>query len=157
LFNRNIKKNQVEHQVDSIKSFYRLVQEAIPILTTIPEPRHIDGALIESCKDYSDAVRLCLDNRIRKLQEGEIAVHLGFRRAQLAKVKMGLAKLSSEQEALLERLCSNRAITQFRDMQEKQLDKWLAKPEVEIPEEMKAVVAQLVRDQIASMGYVRAA
>jgi len=113
--------------------------------------------LIESCKDYTDAVRLCLDKRIRKMQEGEIAAYLGLKRAQLAKVKMNLAKLSSEQEVLLQHLCSNWAIKQFREMEEERLAKWLEKPTAEIPPEMQAAVAQMVREQIASMGYVKVA
>lgn len=148
----------MEHQADSITYLYRLVQDALPVLTTIPKPRDLDNALIASCKDYSDAVCLCLDKRIRKLQEGEIAAYLGFKnRAQLAKVKMGLAKLSLEQEELLQNICSNAAIDQFRAMRKSQIRGWLTKPEVEIPEEMKAVMAQMVREQIASMGYARAA
>jgi hypothetical protein len=155
--NWNCNKNQKETQLAIMKSFYELVQTALPVLTTIPPSRKLDDALIESCADYSDAVRLCLDNRIRKLQEGEIANYLGFKRAQLAKVKMGLAKLTSDQEELLQHLCSNVAIDQFRAMRKSQLKAWLATPEKDIPEEMKAVVAQMVREQIASMGYVRVA
>lgn len=140
-----------------MNSFYDMVQAALPVLTTIPGPRQLDGALIESCKDYTDAVRLCLDKRIRKMQEGEIAAYLGFKRAQLAKVKMNLAKLSSEQEVLLQHLCSNWAIKQFRELEEERLAKWLEKPDGDMTPEMQAIVARAVRAEIASLGYVKVA
>jgi len=155
LLYRNLKKNQLEHQVDSINSFYNRVQAALPVLTTIPGPRRLDDALIVSCKDYTDAVRLCLDKRIRKMQEGEIAAYLGLKRAQLAKVKMNLAKLSSDQEALLQRLCSNWAIKQFRDMEEARLEQWLGEPD--LPAGMEEVISRKVAEQLAAMGHVRAA
>lgn len=130
-----------------MKSFYELVQIALPVLTNIPEPRQLDKALIESCKDYSDAVCLCLESRIRKLQEGEIAAYLGFKRPQLAKVKMGLGRLDRDQEALLQRLCSNKAIQQYSEMRERQLEEMIEKPE--IPAGMEALVARLVEERMA--------
>jgi hypothetical protein len=135
-----------------MNSFYDRVQAALPVLTTIPGPRRLDDALVESCNDYTDAVRLCLDKRIRKMQEGEIAAYLGLKRAQLAKVKMNLAKLSSDQEVLLQHLCSNWAIKQFRDMEEARLEQWLERPET-----MEDVIARKVAEQLAAMGHVKAA
>lgn len=151
----NLKKNQQELQGDFMNSFYDRVQAALPVLTTIPDPRKLDEALIESCKDYTDAVRLCLDKRIRKMQEGEIAAYLGLKRAQLAKVKMNLAKLSSEQEVMLQHLCSNWAIRQFRDMEEAKFAKWLEKPD--LPVGMEEIIARKVAEQLAAMGHTRAA
>jgi hypothetical protein len=100
-------------------------------------------------------VRLCLDKRIRKMQEGEIAAYLGLKRAQLAKVKMNLAKLSSDQEALLQRLCSNTAIKQFRDMEEARLEKWLGEPD--LPAGMEEIIARKVAEQLAALGHARVA
>lgn len=145
--NWNLNKNHQEQQPDAMKSFYELAQLALPVLTNIPEPRELDKALIESCKDYSDAICLCLDSRIRKLQEGEIAAYLGFKRAQLAKVKMGLARLDRDQESLLQRLCSNKAIKQYSDMRDQQLDDMIEKPGM--PAGMEALVARLVEERMA--------
>lgn len=138
--------------MDSINSFYDRVQAALPVLTTIPAPRKLDEALIASCADYTDAVRLCLDKRIRKMQEGEIAAYLGLKRAQLAKVKMNLAKLSSDQEVMLQHLCSNWAIKQFRDLEEEKFAKLL-----ENNDSMDAIIARKVAEQLAAMGHARAA
>lgn len=135
-----------------MNSLYDKVQAALPVLTTIPGPRKLDDALIESCADYTDAVRLCLDKRIRKMQEGEIAAYLGLKRAQLAKVKMNLAKLSSEQEVMLQHLCSNWAIKQFRDMEEARFIKLL-----EADESMEAIIARKIAEQLAALGHARAA
>lgn len=149
----NLNKNQQEHQGETMNSLYDRVQEVLPILTMIPGPRMLDEALIGSCRDYTDAVRLCLDKRIRKMQEGEIAAYLGFKnRAQLAKVKMNLAKLSSEQEVLLQHLCSNWAIKQFRAMEEAKFVQLL-----ETNDSMEAIIARKVAEQLAAMGHARVA
>jgi hypothetical protein len=156
LLYRNIKKNHMEHQADHNNSFYRRVQAALPVLTTIPDPRRLDDALIESCKDYRDAVTLCLDSRIRKMQEGEIAAYLGLKRAQLAKVKMGLAKLSTEQETILQRLCSNTALRQYADKCERDIDNLIDKPGIspDVEEMVNRLVAQKVA---AALTLARAA
>lgn len=135
-----------------MNSLYDRVQAALPVLTSIPGPRRLDDALIESCKDYTDAVRLCLDRRIRKMQEGEIAAYLGLKRAQLAKVKMNLAKLSSDQETLLQHLCSNWAIKQFREMEEAKFAELLEQNDT-----MESIIARKVAEQLAAMGHARAA
>jgi hypothetical protein len=138
-----------------MKSFYEMAQDALPVLTHIPPLRELDKALIESCKDYSDAVCLCLESRIRKLQEGEIAAYLGFKRPQLAKVKMGIGRLDRDQETLLQRLCSNKAIQQYSEMRERQLDEMLEKPD--LPAGMEALVARLVEEQLSRERGARAA
>jgi len=138
-----------------MKSFYDLAQAVLPVLTTVPEPRDLDKALIASCKDYSDAVTLCLDHRIRKLQEGEIASYLGWKRAQLAKVKMGLGKLNGDQETILQRLCSNNAIKQYSAMREQELDDMIEKPEM--PAGMEALVERMVAEKMAALEVSRRA
>lgn len=132
-----------------MNSFYTRVQEALPVLTTIPSPRKLDDALIESCKNDADAVCMCLDNRIRKMQEGEIAWHLGLKRAQLSKVKMGLAKLSRDQEVILQRLCSNWAIRQYAEMREREIGRLIEQDRPALSPEMQAVVTQLVEQRLA--------
>jgi hypothetical protein len=138
-----------------MKSFYDLAQAVLPILTDIPEPRDLDKALIAACKDYSDAVTACLDNRIRKMQEGEIASYLGWKRAQLAKVKMGIGKLNRDQEEILQRLCSNTAIDQYSAMRKQELEDMIEKPG--LPAGMEALVARLVEERMAKEKEMRAA
>lgn len=140
-----------------MKDFYHLVQLALPVLTDIPRPRKLDDALIEACKSYGDAVRVCLDHRIARKNEAEIAGCLGFKGAHLSKVKYGKGYLSSEQEAILQRACSNTAIKQWAQKCERDLEKWLTKPEGDVPEHLKAMLSQMVQEEIKSLGYVRAA
>ena len=59
-----------------MKSFYSLAQKVLPVLTEIPPPRPLDDALIDACQNYGDAVRLCLEYRISRKNEGEIAGYL---------------------------------------------------------------------------------
>jgi hypothetical protein len=140
-----------------MKDFYSLAQMALPVLTDIPRPRKLDEALIESCKSYGDAIRLCLEHRISRKNEGEIASYLGFKGAHLAKVKYGKGYLSSEQESILQRVCSNTAIKQWAEKCDRDLEKWLTRPEGEVPDHVKALLSQMVQEQIQSMGYVRVA
>lgn len=140
-----------------MKDFYSLVQMSLPVLTEIPRPRKLDDALVERCKSYGDAVRLCIEHRIARKNEGEIASYLGFKGAHLAKVKYGKGYLSGEQESILQRACSNTAIRQWAEKCDRDLENWLAKPEGEVPEHLKAMLERMVQEQITSMGYTRAA
>lgn len=140
-----------------MKDFYSLAQMALPVLTDIPRPRRLEDALIDACKSYGDAICLCLESRIARKNEGEIASYLGFKGAHLAKVKYGKGYLSSEQETILQRVCSNTAIKQWAEKCERDLEKWMTRPEGEIPEHVKAMLSQMVQDEIKNMGYVRAA
>lgn len=140
-----------------MRDFYRLAQAALLVLTDIPPPRKLDDALIDACKTYGDAVRTCLNHRIARKNEAEIAGLLGFKGAHLSKVKYDKGYLSSEQETILQRACSNTAIKQWAEKCERDLEKWLNKPEGDVPEHVRAILAQMVQDEIKSMGYVRAA
>jgi hypothetical protein len=115
-----------------MKNFNDLMQLALPVLMEIPKPRLIDEGLIASCEDYGDAIRLCLDKRVRRIRESEIAEYLGFRPPHLAKVKNGQGYLTSDQELVLQHLCSNWAIGQYADMRKKQIAELIDSPEAEI-------------------------
>lgn len=140
-----------------MKDFYSLVQMSLPVLTEIPRPRKLDDALVEGCKNYGDAVCLCLNQRIARKNEGEIAGYLGFKGAHLAKVKYGKGYLSSEQETILQRACSNTAIKQWAEKCERDLEKWLAHPDGEVPEHLRAMLERMVKEEIVNMGYARTA
>jgi hypothetical protein len=127
-----------------MKNFAELLQVALPVLMEIPKPRRLDDELIETCEDYGDAIRLCLDKRIRRIREGEIAEYLGFAAPHLTKVKNGQGYLTTDQELVLQHLCSNWAITQYADMRKSELAGLLDSPAAEIAR-LKAHVALLER------------
>ena len=125
-----------------MKKFDELMQVALPVLMEIPKPRAIDQALIEACNDYGDAIRLCLDKRIRRIRESEIAEYLGFSAPHLTKVKNGQGYLTTDQELVLQHLCSNWAISQYADMRKVQLAELIDSPAAEIAR-LRAHIAQL--------------
>ncbi|MDW9242908.1 hypothetical protein [Burkholderia cepacia] len=138
-----------------MKDFNRLAQMALPVLLEIPAPRAIEPALIESCETYSDAVCLCLERRIRRLREGEIAEYLGFKGPHLAKVKGGKGYLTSDQEAILQRLCSNTAIEQYAEKRRADLDRMLQRPD--LAPDVEALVERLVAQKLAEAQLARVA
>lgn len=115
-----------------MKNFNDLMQLALPVLMEIPKPRRLEDGLIESCEDYGDAIRLCLDKRIRRIREGEIAEYLGFSAPHLTKVKNGQGYLTSDQELVLQHLCSNWAIGQYSEMRKRQIAEMIDSPAAEI-------------------------
>lgn len=138
-----------------MKDFNRLAQTALPVLMQIPAPRQVDPALVEGCHTYADAVCLCLDKRIRRLREGEIAEYLGFKGPHLAKVKIGKGYLTSDQEAILQRLCSNTAIEQYAEKRRADLDRMLKVPDVD--PDVAALVERLVAQKLAEAQQSRVA
>ncbi|QTO46357.1 hypothetical protein [Burkholderia latens] len=138
-----------------MKDFNHLAQAALPVLMQIPAPRQIEQILIEGCKTYADAVCLCLDKRIRRLNEGEIAEYLGFKGPHLAKVKGGKGYLTSDQEAILQRLCSNTAIEQYAEKRRNDLDRMLKAPDVD--PDVAALVERLVAQKLAEAQRARTA
>jgi hypothetical protein len=127
-----------------MKNFNELMQLALPVLMEIPKPRALEDDLVDTCEDYGDAIRLCLDKRIRRIRESEIAEYLGFSAPHLTKVKNGQGYLTSDQELVLQHLCSNWAISQYAEMRKSQLAKLIDSPAAEIAR-LKARVAQLER------------
>lgn len=125
-----------------MKKFDELMQVALPVLMEIPKPRELDQQLIESCEDYGDAIRLCLDKRIRRIRESEIAEYLGFSAPHLTKVKNGQGYLTTDQELVLQHLCSNWAISQYAGMRKSQLAELISSPAAEIAR-LRAQVAAL--------------
>jgi hypothetical protein len=125
-----------------MKSFNELMQVALPVLMEIPGPRHLEATLIDTCADYGDAIRLCLDKRIRRIRESEIAEYLGFSAPHLTKVKNGQGYLTTDQELVLQHLCSNWAISQYAEMRKSQLAEMIDPHAAEIAR-LKAKVAQL--------------
>lgn len=125
-----------------MKNFNDLMQLALPVLMEVPKPRILDRELLETCQDYGDAIRLCLDKRIRRIRESEIAEYLGFSAPHLTKVKNGQGYLTTDQELVLQHLCSNWAISQYADMRKSQLATLIESPAAEIAR-LKAQIAQL--------------
>jgi hypothetical protein len=111
-----------------MKNFNDLMQLALPVLMEIPKPRRLEDGLIESCEDYGDAIRLCLDKRVRRIREGEIAEYLGFAAPHLTKVKNGQGYLTTDQELVLQHLCSNWAISQYSEMRKRQIAEMIETP-----------------------------
>lgn len=128
-----------------MKNFNDLMQLALPVLMEIPKPRHLDTGLIETCEDYGDAIRLCLDKRVRRIREGEIAEYLGFAAPHLTKVKNGQGYLTTDQELILQHLCSNWAITQYAEMRKNQLAELIESPAEHIAR-LQARIALLERN-----------
>jgi hypothetical protein len=124
-----------------MKNFNDLVQLALPVLMEIPRPRRIDHELVKTCTDYGDAIRMCLQQRVRKIREGEIAEYLGFSAPHLAKVKQGRGYLTSDQELILQHLCSNWAICQYAEMRKSQLAEMIETPAEQIMR-LKAELAE---------------
>lgn len=125
-----------------MKSFNDLLQMALPVLMEVPKPRVLDTELIKTCVDYGDAIRMCLDKRIRRIRESEIAEYLGFSAPHLTKVKNGQGYLTTDQELVLQHLCSNWAIAQYAEMRKSQLKDLIDSPAAEIAR-LKAQIAAL--------------
>lgn len=115
-----------------MKNFNDLMQLALPVLMEIPKPRHLESNLVATCEDYGDAIRLCLDKRVRRIREGEIAEYLGFAAPHLTKVKNGQGYLTTDQELILQHLCSNWAISQYAEMRKNQLAELIESPTEQI-------------------------
>lgn len=115
-----------------MKKFSDLMQLALPVLMEIPKPRLLEHELLETCDDYGDAIRLCLDKRIRRIRESEIAEYLGFSAPHLTKVKNGQGYLTTDQELVLQHLCSNWAISQYAEMRKAQLAQMIESPAAHI-------------------------
>lgn len=125
-----------------MKNFNELVQLSLPVLMEIPKPRFLEDGLIETCEDYGDAIRLCLDKRVRRMREGEIAEYLGFAAPHLTKVKNGQGYLTTDQELVLQHLCSNWSISQYAEMRKSQIAEMIDSPAAEIAR-LKAEIARL--------------
>jgi hypothetical protein len=108
-----------------MKNLNDLAQQVLPMLTEIPKPKMLPAAEVEACKNYGDAVNLCLQHRIRHINESEIARYLGFKPPHFVKVKRGMGYLTSDQEVILQRLCSNTAIEQYADLRKRELAEML--------------------------------
>lgn len=124
-----------------MKNFNELLQLALPLIMEVPRPRRIEQELVETCADYGDAIRLCLQKRVRKINEGDLARCLGFEPPHLSKVKQGKGYLSSDQELVLQHLCSNWAIKQYSEMHGSQLAEMIETPAEQIIR-LKAELAQ---------------
>jgi len=115
-----------------MKTFNDLLQLSLPLISEIPRPRFLDDALIANLDDYSDAVRLCINSRLRRMSEAEIANCLGFSAPHLAKVKSGRGYLTTDQALVLQHLCSNWAIRQYDEARRQQLAEMTETPEEQI-------------------------
>jgi len=104
-----------------MKNINDLLQYSLPLLSEVPKPMFLDDVLIQSCNDYGAAVRLCLDKRLRRISESEIAACLGFKPPHLTKVKNGQGYLTSDQEVILQYLCSNWSIRQYCESRERMM------------------------------------
>ncbi|QGZ66390.1 hypothetical protein [Paraburkholderia acidisoli] len=91
------------------------------------------------------------------MSEAEIAGYLGFSGPHLAKVKMGKGYLTTDQELVLQRICSNWAIRQYAARRETQLEEMIEKTEPALSPEMQALVSRLVEEQLSQRLETRAA
>lgn len=49
-----------------MKSFDDMRQAALPLLMEVPKPRRLDDALIDAVSSDAEAVRLCIERRVRR-------------------------------------------------------------------------------------------
>ena len=98
-----------------MKNFNDLRQAALPLLMEVPKPRRLDDAILDAVQSDADAVRACIEHRVRRLPEGEIAECLGLKKAHLSRVKSGSHNLTRAQQIVLQYLCSNTAIDQYAE------------------------------------------
>jgi len=131
-----------------MKTFNDLLQLSLPLISEIPRPRFLDDALIANLDDYSDAVRLCINSRLRRMSEAEIANCLGFSAPHLAKVKAGRGYLTTDQALVLQHLCSNWAIRQYDESRRQQLAEMTETPSEKLAR-LEAEVAELKRRRAA--------
>lgn len=98
-----------------MKNFDDMRQIALPLLSEVPKPRRLDDALIDSVKTDADAVKLCIQYRVRRFTEGELAETIGLKKAHFSRVKSGTHNLTRAQQTVLQYLCSNTAIDQYAE------------------------------------------
>jgi len=127
-----------------MKTFNDLLQLSLPLISEIPRPRFLDDALISNLADYSAAVRLCINSRLRRMSEAEIANCLGFSAPHLAKVKAGRGYLTTDQALVLQHLCSNLSIRQYEEIRREQLVE-MTEATAEVGTRLEAELADLKR------------
>lgn len=124
-----------------MKSFDETRQIALPLISEAPRPRYLDDALIASITSDADAIRLCIEYRVRRFTKGEIAGALGLRSAHLSKVLAGTHNLNGTQCRILQYLCSNFAIKQYNDRIEEEINAATETP-IETIERLKRELEQ---------------
>lgn len=96
-----------------MKSFNQLKQSVLPMLMEVPKPRRLDESIIDAIHSDAEAVCACIHHRVRRITEGEIAEHIGLKKAHLSRVKSGTHNLTRAQQIVLQYLCSNFAVDQY--------------------------------------------
>lgn len=99
----------------SMKNINDLLQHSLPMLMLVPPPKRLDEILINSLNNFGEAVALCVKVRVCGLTQQQIANYLGFSNPHFTKVLQGKGYLSADQISILERLCSNKAISQYQE------------------------------------------
>lgn len=125
-----------------MKRFDDLKQMALPMLMEVPKPRRLPEVLIEAVRSDAEAMALCLQHRVRRLTEGEIAEQLGLKKAHFARVKAGSHNLTRAQQTVLQYLCSNFAIDQYGERIAQEIQEATETPAERISR-LEARVAQL--------------
>lgn len=98
-----------------MKNINDLLQMSLPMLMLVPPPKRLDEQMISNLANFGEAVRLCVKERVSGLTQAQIAKYLGFSNPHFTKVLQSKAYLSSDQISILERLCSNKAISQYQE------------------------------------------
>ncbi len=65
------------------------------------------------CKTFLDALGVCIQVSRVKRTDANLAVSAGIHPAQFSRIRQGKAHLPTEKIPLIEKLCSNTAITQW--------------------------------------------
>ena len=89
------------------------MQSEIPMLSLLREPVVVPYEFIERCKDYTEAVMLCLQLRRVKYTQNEVADILGLSRGYWSKILNRKANFPMDRSEDLELLCGNWALTQY--------------------------------------------
>jgi hypothetical protein len=94
-----------------------MAQLSLPMLTVYTGPRIVAGDVVEACKQYRDAVRMCWSLRVRnRMAKTAYAAEIGCYPSHLSgyvSEQEGRRQLPAEFVAAFEVACGNRCITQW--------------------------------------------
>lgn len=90
-------------------------QREMPLLCEVPHPIDLPMRVIERCSSKEDAVLECWNHRRDKtLTQTTAAKRMGMSKAQFTKLLAGQSGFRGTQESAFQRICGNRAITQYQ-------------------------------------------
>lgn len=77
----------------------------------------VEGGYVEvntsACRSFRDALAICIQSSRVKRTDANLAVSAGIHPAQFSRIRQGKAHLPTDKIPVIEKLCSNTAITQW--------------------------------------------